>query len=118
MPNNESVLMDIATSNVIMMETLIYAMASVIFLLLLDVYAAKSIGDRRRPAYKALRIHKQIAFFVVAVVTAVIGLLCFFTDFTVTRGTLTYFGLPYFIAVLYYMVKVFRRARSEVRRRR
>lgn len=113
----KSVLMDMASSNVIMMETLIYAMASFFILLALDVYAAKSIGDRRRPAYRALRIHKQIAFFIVAVVTAVIAILCFAIDLSVSRSTLTYFGLPYFMAVIYYMVKVFRRVRSEIRRR-
>lgn len=114
----ESVLMDMANSNVIMMETLIYTMASIFILLALDVYAAKSIGDRRRPAYKALRIHKQVAFFVVGVVTVVIAILCLAFDLSVSRSTLTYFGLPYFMAVVYYMVKVFRRVRSEIRRRR
>ena len=116
--NNTSILDDIASSNVIMMETLIYAMASIVILLLLDAYAARAIGDRRRPAYKALRIHKQVSFFIVAVVTAVIAILCLFVGLEVTRSTLTYFGLPYFITVIYFMVKVFRRARSETRRRR
>ena len=86
--------------------------------LLLDMYAVRSIGDRRRPAYKALRIHKQVAFFIVAVVTAAIGIACLFFDWTVTRGTLTYFGLPYFMTIVYYMTKVFRRTRSEARRRK
>ncbi|MBQ9932802.1 MAG: hypothetical protein IJO69_03085 [Ruminiclostridium sp.] len=113
-----SILDQVASSQVIMMETLIYAAATVFILLLLDFYAAKSIGDRRRPAYKALRIHKQVAFFIVAVVTAAIGIATLFFDWTVTRGTLTYFGLPYFVTIVYFMVKVFRRARSEVRRRR
>jgi EamA domain-containing membrane protein RarD len=113
-----SILDQVATSQVIMMETIIYAMATVIILLLLDMYAVRSIGDRRRPAYKALRIHKQVAFFIVAVVTAAIGIACLFFGWTVTRGTLTYFGLPYFVTIVYYMVKVFRRTRSEVRRRK
>ena len=114
----QSIITDIANSDVIMMETLIYAIASFFILILLDFYAAKKIGDRRRPAYKALRIHKSIAFFIVAVVTAVIAILCLFMDLSVSRATLTYFGLPYFRAVVYYMVKVFRRVRSEIRRRR
>ena len=66
-----SILDQVASSQVILMETIIYAMASVIILLLLDMYAVRSIGDRRRPAYKALRIHKQVAFFIVAVVPSV-----------------------------------------------
>lgn len=108
----------IASSDVIMMETLIYAVASFFILVLVDLYAAKSIGDRQRPAYKALRIHRQIAFFIVALATAIIAILCLAADLSVTRGTLTYFGLPFFMAVVYYMIKVFRRVRSEVRRRK
>ncbi len=114
----QSIINDIANSNVIMTETLMYALASFFILVLLDVYAAKGIGDRRRPAYKALRIYKSIAFFIVAVVTAAVAILCLGLDWSVTRGTLTYFGLPYFIAVIFYMVKVFRRVSSEKRRRK
>ncbi len=114
----ESILDQVASSQVVMMETLIYAAATVIILLVLDAYAMRSIGDRRRPAYKALRIHKQVSFFIVAVVSAAIGIACFFFGWTVTRGTLTYFGLPYFMTIVYYMTKVFRRTRSEARRRK
>lgn len=114
----QSIINDVANSSVIMTETLIYALAAFFILLLLDFYAAKGIGDRRRPAYQALRIYKSVSFFVVAVVTAVIALLCLLLDWSVTRGTLTYFGLPYFIVVIFYMVKVFRRVSSEKRRRK
>ncbi|MBP3318791.1 MAG: hypothetical protein J6K94_02195 [Ruminiclostridium sp.] len=114
----DSILNDVASTNVIMTETLIYAMVSIFVLVLLDFYAMRSIGDRRRPAYKALRPYRTIAFFLVAVVTFAIAIACMGFDWTVTRGTLTYFGIPYFMAVIYYMVKVFRRTRSEVRRRK
>lgn len=114
----ESILDQVASSQVIMMETLIYAAVTIIILLLLDAYAMRSIGDRRRPAYKSLRIYKQISFFIVAVVTAAIAIACLFFHWEVTRGTLTYFGLPYYITVIFYMVKVFRRTRSEARRRK
>lgn len=114
----ESILDQVASSQVVMMETLIYAAVTIVILLALDAYAVRSIGDRRRPAYKSLRFYKQISFFVVAVVTAAIAIACLFFNWEVTRGTLTYFGLPYYITVIFYMVKVFRRARSEVRRRK
>ena len=115
---NESTVTAVASSNVIMTEIMIYVIASILIVVLFDAYAAKKIGDRRRPAYQALKPHKAITFMIIAVFSAVIGGLCMFKDLSVTRSTLTYFGLPYFIALVYYMVKVFRRVRSESRRRR
>ena len=115
---NESTVTAIATSNVIMMEIMVYAVASIIIVALLDFYAVKKIGDKRRPAYQALKAHKAVSFLIIGAFTAVIGILYIFKDLSVSRYTLTYFGLPYFIALVYYMVKVFRRVRSEVRRRR
>ena len=115
---NESTVAAIATSDVIMMDVMIYAIASILIVALLDAYAAKKIGDRRRPAYQALKTHKALTFLIIAVFTLVIGVLCMVKDLSVSRYTLTYFGLPYFIALVYYMVKVFRRVRSEARRRR
>ena len=41
------VLQDIATSDVIMTEVVIYALASLVILLLMDFYAAKRIGNKR-----------------------------------------------------------------------
>ena len=115
---NQSAVTTIATSNVIMMDIMIYAVASILIVALIDFYALKRIGDKRRPAYQALKVHKSVTFLIIGAFTAVIGVLCIFKDLSVSRYTLTYFGLPYFIALVYYMVKVFRRVRSEARRRR
>ena len=60
---NESTVTAIATSNVIMMEIMVYAVASIIIVALLDFYAVKKIGDKRRPAYQALKAHKAVSFF-------------------------------------------------------
>ena len=92
-----------AVSSVIMTDVMIYVVGSLLIIALLDFYALKKIGDKRRPAYQELKV---------------IGVLCMFKDLTVSRYTLTYFGLPYFLALVYYMVKIFRRVRSEERRRR
>lgn len=115
---NESTVVAIANSNTILMEITIYIVASIFIIALLDLYAAKKIGDRRRPAYLELKPHKSIAFLIVGIFSVIIGGLCIFKDLSVSRYTLTYFGLPYFLAIVYYMVKVFRRVRSESRRRR
>lgn len=107
-----------ADSNVIMMELTIYVVASIFIIVLIDAYAAKKLGDRRRPSYQSLKVHKAVAFLIIGFFSVIIGILCLFKDLSVSRYTLTYFGLPYFLALVYYMVKVFRRVRSEARRRR
>ena len=60
----------------------------------------KRSGDRQSMEYKILRIPRFTAIFVVCMFTVVIGVICLYNqEFSVTRSTLTYFGLPYFIAV-------------------
>ena len=114
-----NVLEDIASNQVIMVEILIYAIVSLILILLMDAWAAKVIGNKMSMEYKILRIPKYISLVIVCGFTVVIGLLSIYnSDFSVTRGTLTYFGLPYFIAVVYYMIKMLRRVRSVQKRRK
>ena len=109
---------DIASSDVIMWEVILYFVGSLLILFIIDWYASFKIGGRSRPGYIALKGHRGIAIMIMAAFTVVVGMLCLMRDFTCTRGTLTYFGLPYLIALLYYMVKVFRRVRAETKGRR
>ena len=106
---------EVATSSVIMTEVIIYAVASI---LLMDLYAAKSIGDKTSMEYKILRIPRYVALFIICGFTVVIGILCMYNeDFSVTRSTLTYFGVPYFVGLVYYLLKMLRRVRSVQKRR-
>ena len=85
-----TILEDVANSQVIMMEVLIYGVVSIVLILLM-----------------------------VCMFTVIIGVICLYNDqFSVTRSTLTYFGLPYFIAVFYYLIKMLRRVRSVQKRRK
>lgn len=112
------VLQDIANSQVIMTEVVIYGIASILILLLMDFYAAKKLG-KLTMEYKVLRMPKYVSLFIICGFTVVIGVLCMYkTDFSVTRQTLTYFGIPYFIGLVYYLVKMLRRVQSETKRRR
>ena len=43
-------------------------------------------------------------------------MLCLTQDFTCSRGTLTYFGLPYFLALMFYMFQMIGRVRAESKR--
>lgn len=114
-----NVLEQVANNQVIMMEVLLYGIVSLILILLMDAWAAKVIGNKRSMEYKVLKIPKYISLMIVCGFTVVIGVLCMYkSDFTVTRGTLTYFGLPYFIGVIYYMIKMLRRVRSVQKRRK
>ncbi len=114
-----TILEDVANSQVIMMEVLIYGVASIVLILLMDLFAAKAIGDRQSMEYKILKIPRFVSIFIVCMFTVIIGVICLYNDqFSVTRSTLTYFGLPYFIAVFYYLIKMLRRVRSVQKRRK
>ena len=108
---------DIASSDVIMWEVILYFVGSLLILFIIDWYASFKIGGKSRPGYVALKGHRGIAIMIMAAFTAIVGMLCLMRGFTCSRGTLTYFGLPYLIALLYYMVKVFRRVRAETKGR-
>ncbi len=108
---------DLASSDVIMWEVIIYFVVSLLILFIIDWYASFKIGGKNRPGYIALKGHRGISVLIMAAFTAVVGMLCLMRDFTCTRGTLSYFGLPYLVALLYYMVKVFRRVRAETKGR-
>lgn len=109
---------EVASSSVIMMEVIVYAVASILILLLMDFFAAKSIGDKTSMEYKILKIPRYIALFIICGFTVVIGVICMYNeDFSVTRSTLTYFGVPYFVGLVYYLLKMLRRVRSVQKRR-
>ena len=108
---------DLASSDVIMWEVIIYFVASLLILFIIDWYASFKIGGKNRPGYIALKGHRGISIMIMAAFTVVVGMLCLMKDFSCTRGTLSYFGLPYLVALLYYMVKVFRRVRAETKGR-
>lgn len=115
----EKVIEDVANSQVILVELLLYAIVSLVLVLIMDALAAKIIGNKMSMEYKILRIPKYISLFIICGFTVVIGVFCLYSeDFSVTRGTLTYFGLPYFIAVFYFLIKMMRRVRSVQKRRK
>lgn len=112
-----NILLDVAGPDVIMIEVLMYWFASLLILFVMDWYAVKKIGSRQRFGYQVLRPHKLIALLLFSGFTLLMGLLCLLQDFSCTRGTLSYFGLPYLISLLYYLVKMLRRVKAEVGRR-
>ena len=76
------------------------------------------IGDKTSMEYKILRIPRYVALFIICGFTVAIGILCMYNeDFSVTRSTLTYFGVPYFVGLVYYLLKMLRRVRSVQKRR-
>ena len=75
-------------------------------------------GDKTSMEYKILRIPRYVALFIICGFTVAIGILCMYNeDFSVTRSTLTYFGVPYFVGLVYYLLKMLRRVRSVQKRR-
>ena len=85
-----TILEDVANSQVIMMEVLIYGVVSIVLILLMDLFAAKAIGDRQSMEYKILKIPRFVSIFIVCMFTVIIGVICLYNDqFSVTRSTLT-----------------------------
>ena len=93
---------DVANNQVIMMELVLYAIISIVLILLMDLWAGKVIGNKQSMEYKVLRIPKYISLFIICGFTVIVGIMCLYNqDFSVTRSTLTYFGVPYFIGLFY-----------------
>ena len=83
-----TILEDVANSQVIMMEVLVYGVASIVLILLMDLFAAKAIGDRQSMEYKILKIPRFVSIFIVCMFTVIIGVICLYNDqFSVTRST-------------------------------
>ena len=50
---------DVANNQVIMMELVLYAIISIVLILLMDLWAGKVIGNKQSMEYKVLRIPQQ-----------------------------------------------------------
>lgn len=117
MTHSGTVVQETASPDVILMEVMLYCVCSLVILLLLDHYAAKKLGGRQRLGYRMLRGYRGVSLLIIFGFSAVMAGLALMLDFSCTRGTLSYFGLPYLIALLFYMVKAFRRVYSETKGR-
>ena len=113
-----NVLQDVAGTQVIMVEIVIYCFASLLILALMNWYAAKRIGNRRSMGYQVLKVPRFVSVAIICGFTVVIGILCMIIKLEVTRRTLTYFGVPYFIALAYYLMQMLRRVKAETKGRR
>ena len=56
---------DVANNQVIMMELVLYAIISIVLILLMDLWAGKVIGNKQSMEYKVLRIPKYISLFII-----------------------------------------------------
>lgn len=113
--DNKAVLTEIVPTNAILIELFTYALFSLVLILLMDWYAAKKIGGRDKMGYKVLSMPRHISLYLIYGFTLVIALLCMYTDFKVTRGMLSYFGIPYFMGLTYYLMQMLRRVKSETK---
>ena len=116
MQEESTILTEIASPDVIMMEVLIYCAASIAILMLMSTFAKKKLGGERALAYQSLTGIRTLAVLLICGFTFVVGMLCLTQEFTCSRGTLTYFGLPYFLALMFYMFQMIGRVRAESKR--
>ena len=113
--DNKALLNEIVPTGTILIELFTYALFSLGLILLMDWYASKKLGGRDKMGYKVLTIPRHVSLYIIYGFTLVIALLCMYTDFSVTRGTLSYFGIPYFMGLSYYLTQMLRRVKAEAK---
>lgn len=101
-------------SMVIMVDMGGYWLISVAVVMLMDLYARKKIGGKEMLGYKVLRIPKFLVLITVSAYTIVLMVLAM-NGFTVTNNVLTYLGLPYFIAWIFFLINMLRRVKAETK---
>ena len=111
--NNSAVLSETVPGNAVLAELFTYAFFSLVLIFLMDRYAAKKIGGRDKAGYKVLNMPRHISLYLIYGFTLAVTLLCMYTDFSVSRGTLSFFGIPYFIGLFYYLMKMLQRVKAE-----
>lgn len=100
---------------VIYMDIFIYWIITVAVIIAADLFARYKLG-KDSLGYKALKIPRYIALLIGSVAT-ILFILAVFADFKISQRTLTFFGVPYFAAWIFYITNMFRRLKAERIRR-
>jgi len=102
-------------ADVIYMDVFFYWVMTMGVVLGADFFAKRRLG-KSSLGYKALKIPRYTSYLIASVATIllVVGILA---DMSVNQQMLTFFGVPYFVAWVYYLVSVFRRIKAERVRR-
>jgi len=103
---------EIATSNTIMLEMGTYWIISVIFISLVDYYAAKKLGGKRMLAYKILRMPRFFSLIFVSAYTIVFFVMSM-SEVEINYKIFTYLGIPYFVVWMFFFINVVRRIKAE-----
>lgn len=101
------------SSTFLMMEIGVYWVVTVLVITILDLYAVKKLGGMSTPGYQLLRGQKMILLMVASLLTITAFVLGYFKIIQISRSTLTYFGIPYFMIWVYFLVNVLRRVKAE-----
>ena len=88
---------DVANNQVIMMELVLYAIISIVLILLMDLWAGKVIGNKQSMEYKVLRIPKYISLFIICGFTVIVGINAFLKACLIIT---VFSGTPLALAVL------------------
>ena len=105
---------EIATSNSIMFEMGTFWIFSILFISIIDYYAAKKLGGKRMLAYKILRMPRFFSLVFVSAYTIVFFVMCM-SEVSIKYTTLTFLGIPYFVAWMFFFINVVRRIKAEKR---
>lgn len=103
---------EIATSEMILFEMGTYWIFSILFISVLDYYAAKKLGGKRMLAYKILRMPRFFSLIFVSAYTIVFFVLAM-KGIEISYELFTYMGIPYFVVWVFFFINVFRRIKAE-----
>ncbi|MDR3072221.1 MAG: hypothetical protein LBU41_01885 [Clostridiales Family XIII bacterium] len=104
----------LASTDVIMMDMMIYWILSIVLFQIMDFFAKKKLGGKNHEGYKVLRIPKFLAMSFVSLYAMGMLIYCFIKkDFTVSAQTLTFLGVPFYTAWVFFLINMLRRLRAE-----
>ncbi|VFU17802.1 conserved membrane hypothetical protein [anaerobic digester metagenome] len=100
---------------VIYMDIFLYLTITIVVVTGVDLFAKFKLG-KSSLGYMALKVQRYIAYLICSAAT-ILFVVSIFAGLEVSQSILTFFGVPYFTAWVYYLTAVFRRLKAERIRR-
>lgn len=100
------------TSSDIMFEMGTYWIFSVVFISVVDYFAAKKLGGKRVLAYKILRMPRFFSLIFISLYTIVFFVMSM-QDVKIDATLFTFLGIPYFVVWVFFFINVVRRIKAE-----
>lgn len=104
------------TADVARIDLLLYWAISLVVILVVDAYAKRKLGGKQHWGYRMLRIPKMLSLLFVSGYSILLMLVFMIAKPTVSYSVFTFFGIPYFVVWVFFLINVLRRVRAETKR--